>query len=133
MSEPIQLILFYDGHCPLCVKEIALLRQRDHRGLLQLEDIHAPDFCERYPQLDPLEAEKILHGLDASGQWLRGLDVTVKAWQLVNHHRWLGMTRWPLIRPVADMAYRFFARHRKTIARLLTGRRHCERCIDGEQ
>ncbi len=128
MSKQIQLTLFYDGHCPLCVKEIASLRQKDHRGLLQLEDIHAPDFSERYPKLDPHQAEKFLHGLDANGEWLTGLDVTVKAWQLVNHHRWLRILRWPLIRPLADRAYHFFARHRKTVAFLLTGRRHCERC-----
>lgn len=132
MSEQIQFTLFYDGHCPLCVKEIASLRQKDHCGLLQLEDIHAADFSERYPQLDPIEAEKILHGLSASGEWLTGLDVTVKAWQLVNHHRWLGILRWPLIRPLADRAYRFFALHRKVIAQLVTGKRHCERCIGGD-
>lgn len=132
MPEQVQLTLFYDGHCPLCVKEIRILKRSDHLGRIQLEDIHAPDFDRRYPQLDPLQAEKILHGLTAEGEWLTGLDVTVKAWRLVNRHRWLAVLRWPLIRPLADLAYRFFARHRQTVALLLTGQRQCQRCVIDE-
>lgn len=129
MPEQADLIVFYDGRCPLCVKEIRLLKRYNHRGRLQLEDIHASDFTQRFPQVDPAKAVKILHGLNAEGKWLTGLDVTAKAWQLVNRHRWLAVLRWPLIRPLADLAYRFFARHRQTLAWLITGQQHCERCV----
>ncbi len=129
MTQATQLTVFYDGRCPLCVKEIRALKQHDAAGLLQLENIHAKDVRQRYPQLDPTAAEKILHGIDANGEWLTGLDVTVKAWQLVKRHRWLRILRWPLIKPLADMFYRFFARHRQKMAFLLTGQRHCDRCL----
>jgi predicted DCC family thiol-disulfide oxidoreductase YuxK len=130
MSEQTQLTVFYDGHCPLCVKEIRAMKRADKENLLQLENIHASDFSQRYPEVDPVEADKLLHAIDHNGEWLTGLDVTVKAWQLVRRHRWLGVLRWPVIRPVADGCYRFFARYRQQIAFLLTGQRRCDRCVD---
>lgn len=130
MSDKPQLTLFYDGHCPLCVKEIAALQRKNHDGRLQLENIHAESFGQRYPTLSVDKADRLLHGLTADGRWLTGLDVTVKAWQLVGQHRWLQVLRWPLIKPLADFAYRLFARYRHPIAFLLTGQRRCEQCAD---
>ena len=36
-----QLTVFFDGQCPLCTREIALLKQLDTRQRLHFEDIHA--------------------------------------------------------------------------------------------
>lgn len=123
-----QLTVFYDGLCPLCVKEIRALQRLDKMGKLQLEDIYADDFHQRFPEVDVIAAERILHGKTAAGQWLTGLDVTVLAWRLVGQHRWLKVLRLPLIKPVADMIYRGFARYRHRLSFWLTGQRRCERC-----
>lgn len=130
MSDKPKLTLFYDGQCPLCVKEIAALQSLNHDGHLCLENIHAEDFSQRYPMLSVDSAERLLHGLTADGKWLTGLDVTVRAWHLVGKHRWLRVLRWPLVKPLADWAYRVFARYRHPIAFALTGKRRCEQCID---
>lgn len=118
-----KLTLFHDGNCPLCGAEIAQLRKSDRHGLLCFEDIHAPDFRDRFPHLDPSAADRVLHGQLEDGTMLYGLDVTVRAWTSVGRHRWLRVLRWPLVGRVADLGYRFFARHRHLISLLLTGRR----------
>ncbi|GAB3090907.1 DUF393 domain-containing protein [Aestuariicella hydrocarbonica] len=123
------LTLFYDSRCPLCALEMQALAARDTQQKLQLVDIWQPGFADRYPAIDPAAANRLLHALDERGNLLLGLDVTARAWSLVGitRYNWL---RWPLIKPVADVGYRLFARHRYSLSRLLTGK---ARLCDSDQ
>lgn len=123
-----ELIIFYDGGCPLCQHEMLQLRKRDPNCRIQIEDILAVDFSDRYPQIDPVEADRILHGQLADGTVIYGLDVTHKAWSLVGRGWMTAPLRWPLIRLLTDKIYLWFARHRNTISRVLTGNERCSRC-----
>ncbi|KKD60991.1 thiol-disulfide oxidoreductase [Grimontia sp. AD028] len=123
--------LFFDGSCPLCVAEMDQLRALNQAESLKFEDILAPDFKSRFPDIDPMEASKILHGKLSDGTLLLGLDVTHKAWSLVGKKRWIGLLRLPVIRWFADKAYLFFARNRYKISYLFTGRSKCEPCQNG--
>lgn len=121
-----KLTIFFDSQCPLCVKEMEALKTRDKNQLIELEDIWQPDFAYRFPNIEVASANRILHAVDDRQRLLTGLDVTAAAWSLVGiqYYRCL---RWPLIRSIADLVYRFFARNRYTISRLLTGRaRMCD-------
>lgn len=119
------LTLFYDSYCPLCAAEMDQLRRFDEQGRLRFEDIHADDFSARYPTVDPVAADRVLHAQYDDGQMIYGLDVTHQAWALVGRHRWLAVLRWPIIRWFADLGYRFFARYRYGISLVLTGQRRC--------
>ena len=126
-----KLTVFYDGFCPLCSAEINQLRTYDHDGKIAFEDIHAPDFVKRYPYIDQVEANRILHGQLGNGDMIYGLDVTYQAWKAVGKHRWLAILRWPGIKLLADISYRFFARHRNMISSLLMGKTRsldCQSC-----
>lgn len=103
-----ELTLFYDGNCPLCVNEINHLKRLDQGRRIEFENIHAEDFTSRYPDVDREEASAILLG-DVHGQRLRGLDVTHRAWSLVGRGWLTAPLRWPLIRPIADRVYLWFA------------------------
>lgn len=120
------LTLFYDGRCPLCVAEMRRLASLDGGRRLIFEDIHHPGFAARFPHINPDAANRILHGQTDSGELLFGLDVSCQAWRMVGKHRWMAMLRWPLIRPIADLGYRLFARHRYQISRWLTGQPRCQ-------
>ena len=125
------LTIFYDSYCPLCSAEINQLKAYDNEKQLLFEDINAVDFIQRYPYIDKIKANKLLHGQLTNGAIIYGLDVTCLAWKTVGKHRWLALLRWPVIRWFADISYRFFARHRNTIYTLLTGRNnslYCQRC-----
>ncbi|KKN34044.1 hypothetical protein LCGC14_0797660 [marine sediment metagenome] len=124
------LTVFYDGHCPLCVKEIKALKSYDVNNKLSLIDLNMDNFYSVYPHIDITAAQKKLHGQLADGTMLYGLDVSILAWKTVEKHQWLTVLHWPLIKPVANMAYRFFARYRHQIAFLLTGKKRCSKCID---
>ncbi|NOH78714.1 DUF393 domain-containing protein [Vibrio sp. RE86] len=120
-----QLTIFYDGYCPLCVKEMTYLKQRDHNDLIQTVDIHTSAF-NQYPHIDPEEASTILHAINQDGDLLLGLDVTYQAWHLVGKGWLYAPLRWKLIKPLADIAYLHFARNRYRWSKLLTGKSRCD-------
>jgi predicted DCC family thiol-disulfide oxidoreductase YuxK len=123
-----KLTLFFDGYCPLCAAEMKMLGELDLEGNLIFEDIHAADFAARYPSIDPVKADKYLHGLYEDESMIFGLDVTHQAWRTVGRKPWLALLRWPIIRWFSDIAYRIFAKNRYSISWLLTGQKRCTAC-----
>ncbi|WP_237061704.1 MULTISPECIES: thiol-disulfide oxidoreductase DCC family protein [Microbulbifer] len=117
--------MFYDGRCPLCMREIRHLRRWDTRHRVNFIDINSADFSERYPQIDRERAMAVLHAQLPDGRVIIGLDVTVETWSRVGKGHWVRWLRWRPIRPFSNLAYRFFARHRDRVAQLLTGERRC--------
>ena len=116
------LIIFYDGACPLCAKEMQSLKRHDVNNRICLEDVHQSDFEKRFPNIRIEQALSILHG-QYNGELLYGLDVTYRAWSLVGKKWRVAWLRWPVIRYFADKAYLFFAKHRMKISSLFTSKR----------
>ena len=139
-----QLTIFYDGYCPLCINEVSRLKAADSAQIIAFEDIQAPDFQSRYPKVDVDEANRVILGLTANGIWLKGLDVSLRAWTLVGKPARVTILRWRWLRPLLDISYRFLARHRYQFSRLFAARADinpadtsqiardnipCERCL----
>ncbi|MCF2910812.1 DUF393 domain-containing protein [Pseudoalteromonas sp. DL2-H2.2] len=122
MSE---LTIFYDGTCPLCVKEMTALAKRDKATCIKTVDIYSDEFTN-YPTIDPDKANTILHALDAQGNLMFGLDVTHQAWRLVGMGWLYAPLRWPVIKPIADKFYLLFAKNRYRISYWLTGKSRCD-------
>ena len=106
--------LYYDGQCPLCRREIALLgRLKDHALVLQdLCRLEAPGPADPWPRPDADQLMRSLHLRTAAGAWLTGIDATVRAWS----HTPIGWLwtplRWPLLKPLAERCYRRWAARR---------------------
>ncbi|EOX4246633.1 thiol-disulfide oxidoreductase DCC family protein [Vibrio cholerae] len=115
MNKPV-LVIFFDGQCPLCCNEMRALKTADHQARILLVDVH---------DTDKQRALSILHGIDQQGQLLYGLDVTVLAWRLVNRHRWLFITRLPILKGISDRIYLLFAKHRMRLSRWF-GQSQCQ-------
>lgn len=101
--------LFYDGRCPLCRREISALRKLSSERL-SLVDAHTHEPSAGEPDREALLTR--LHLKTSDGDWLSGVDATVRAW---SHMRWgslLKPLRWPLLAPLADRAYDHWARRR---------------------
>ena len=120
-----QLAIFYDSLCPLCLAEMQQLQSHDVAGRLHFVNLNANDFELHYPHIDKQRANRILHGQLNTGEILLGLDVTCRAWSLVGKHKWLAVLRWPIIRYLADGLYLLFARYRYHISYLFTGKSRC--------
>jgi predicted DCC family thiol-disulfide oxidoreductase YuxK len=124
----VELRIFYDGGCPLCLAEMKHLLSLDIKQSIDLVDINQQGFEKKYPAINKQKADAILHGQLADGSIILGLDVTHKAWSLVGKGHWTSMLRWPLIRIFADLVYLIFAKYRHPLSRLFTGKSRCESC-----
>ena len=113
------LRVLHDGDCPLCAREVRMLEKLDRgRARLQFEDIADLSFdASRYG----LTHERVMariHGVLPNGEIVEGLEVFRRAYDAVGLGWLWAPTRWPILRSVANAAYRVFARHRLR----LTGR-----------
>ena len=115
MTEGNKDTLYYDGQCPLCLREITQLKSMGD-DTLALIDIHSLSDEEpssahcRLPDKDALL--RTLHLETADAKLLTGLDANVAGWKHTPYGRWLAWLRWPLIAPCADFVYGAWARWR---------------------
>ena len=100
--------LYYDGACPLCLREMKHLAKLK-RDSLDLVDIHQTDITQDMPSKEDLLLN--LH-LKRGDEWVVGADANVAAWQ----HTRLGLLwawlRWPVVRQIVDSVYAFWAKRR---------------------
>lgn len=114
-----QVRVLFDGECPLCAREIRALARLDRgRGRIDFEDISAPDFDPARYGLGQADVMARIHGVLPDGTPIEGVEVFRRAYAAVGLGWLLAPTRWPVLRGLADRAYRLFARNRLR----LTGR-----------
>jgi len=118
-----EFTVYIDGDCPLCRREASLLRWMDRgRGRLELVDIADPSFdVASDSSAAGVSMEELMgsiHGRTADGRMVTGVEVFRRAYRAVGFGWLLAWTEWPVIRPVVDRAYLWFAKHRLR----LTGR-----------
>jgi len=125
-DQDLPLTLYFDGRCPLCLREIRWLAQRARQNRLRLVDVH-DDLaltCHSTPSREDMLG--MLHARTARGQWLVGVEATVAAWQAAGVGRWVSWLTWPLVRRLSVFVYRGFARYRHRLAALV-GEQICDR------
>ena len=118
--QPVMTIL-YDGHCPLCSREIAWLRNRESCHLA-FQDVHADGFDPTIlgVSLNDLLAE--IHGINAEGALIKGIDVFAIAYSAAGLEWLAAPLRWSWSRPVLKWFYSWFARYRTPLASLWFGK-----------
>lgn len=103
-------VVFYDGDCPLCRREIAHYRRIDKGARFCWVDAAGePNILAGYGlTLEAAMAE--LHVMDADGQWQRGIDAFLAIWAHLPRYRWLvWLVSFPGLHRLLSFAYRHFA------------------------
>jgi predicted DCC family thiol-disulfide oxidoreductase YuxK len=104
--------VFYDGACPLCVREIAFLRRLDRDRRIRFTDIAASDFDAGTIGL-PYEAlMRRIHGRLPDGTIIEGVEVFRRLYGAVGWDLLVSLTRLPGIAQALDWAYERFAANR---------------------
>ena len=113
--------VWYDGACPLCSQEIALLQRLDRGGTIAFHDISRPGDDERLPK-PRAELLARFHAAE-NGRLLKGAAAFALVWRNIPGLRWAG--RLASMRPILwamERAYGGFLRVRprlQAIARRL--------------
>ena len=83
---------------------------------LRLVDIHSLADAVSDTSLEALPARaemlQVLHLQTAQGEWVKGLDANVRAWQHTQFGWLWRPLRWPLVASVADWLYAIWAKAR---------------------
>jgi predicted DCC family thiol-disulfide oxidoreductase YuxK len=109
------LEILYDGACPLCLREVDALRRRDQRRhgdspRLAFVDIDAPGYDPgAHAGVTYRQAMGRIHAITAEGTVLRDVEVFRRAYGLIGLGWLYAPSRWPLLRPLVDQAYRLWA------------------------
>ncbi|MGV8921422.1 MAG: thiol-disulfide oxidoreductase DCC family protein [Pseudomonas sp.] len=136
-SERWPLTLYYDGECPLCAREIKILRRRAIEARLLFVDISRSDFDANALGFTLKHMQSLLHGRFADGHWVAGLDATLWSWRGAGLGVWVAPLTWRAIRPLLSYGYSLFSRLRPHLAWLPhpEGSRRCrnKHCKVAEQ
>jgi predicted DCC family thiol-disulfide oxidoreductase YuxK len=114
------LTVFFDGACPVCVREIALMRRLDRRRRLVWCDFSRPDYDTASINISPAELGRVIHARWADGNVITGVEVFRAMWEAVGLGFLARLSRLWLVEPLVLRAYAWFARNRLR----LTGRSH---------
>jgi predicted DCC family thiol-disulfide oxidoreductase YuxK len=120
------LTIYYDARCPLCAREIAMLRRLDKgRGRLTGTDIADPAFNPASLGRSREQLMARIHATAPDGTMIEGMAVFREAYRAIGRGWLLAPTGWPALRPAFDALYRMFAKHRVRIGHLF-GRTDCD-------
>lgn len=108
--------VWFDGDCPLCRREIALMRRLDRRGRIEFADVTSDDTA------CPLDRQALLARFHASenGRILDGAEAFAAMWRAIPALRPLGLlARFRPVLWLLERLYRVFLRLRPGLQRLL--------------
>ena len=115
-----KLLVWFDGSCPLCRREIALMRRLDRRSAIDFIDV-----AETRGADCPVDREALLARFHAreDGQLLSGAAAFAAMWRAIPLLRPLGLlARNALVLRLLERAYRAFLRIRPRLQRLFRAR-----------
>ncbi len=116
MSAP-ALTVWFDGACPLCAAEIALMRRLDARGAIDFVDVASPDAA---CPIDRAELLSRFHAQEAGGPIVSGAAAFAAMWRAIPLLRPLGLVaKVPPALWLLERAYRLFLRARPAIVSAL--------------
>ena len=118
------LELFFDGDCPLCAREVRLLKRLDKRETILFTDIAGPDFNAGDYGRSEAEFNATIHARTPQGVWITGFEVFRQLYNAVGFGLLVRLTRIPGIAQMLEAAYRVFAANRLR----LTGRCDAKTC-----
>ncbi len=113
------LIVYFDGDCPLCRREIAFFRKREAPGR-----IHWINICDSSEDglganLSRCDAMKRFTVRKSDGSLLSGAPAFVEMWKLTPGFSWLGhLGQYKSIGIILEMLYRGFLKIRPQLQRL---------------
>ncbi len=114
-----RLTVWHDGDCPLCRREIALMRRLDQRGAIEFIDATDGDAA------CPIDRRELLARFHAreDGQLLSGAAAFAAMWRAIPILRPLGLAaRQPIVLSLLERVYIGFLRVRPKLQRAMRRR-----------
>ena len=112
------LSVYFDGDCPICRREIDLVKRLNRRQRLKFIDFSTSAYRSGEHGLNQCDLGKVIHARWSDGRVITGVEVFREMWDAVGLGFLANVSRWPIVNGVLLKAYDWFARNRLR----LTGR-----------
>ncbi|MDH4081778.1 MAG: DUF393 domain-containing protein [Nitrospira sp.] len=106
------LTVFFDGACPVCAREIALVMRLDKKQRLTFCDFSLPEYDEKLTGFASVQLGQVIHAQWADGRVITGVAVFQAMWEAVGLGLLTKLSRVSLLEPLLYRAYAWFARNR---------------------
>ncbi len=107
--------VWFDSQCPLCVREIALMKRLDRRGAIDFVDLYGARDCP----VDPAELLRRFHARERGQPVVSGAAAFAAMWRAIPVLRPLGLlAKFPPVLWILEGAYRLFLLVRPRLQRL---------------
>lgn len=120
-------MIFFDGQCPFCRREISFMQSRDSDSKLRFVDIASSDFHASHYGLEHQELQSVIHAITPDGEVLTRMDVFRAAYEEIGLGWILRITKWPIFEALFDWTYSLFAKYRDKLGSYLC----CSQCRAG--
>jgi predicted DCC family thiol-disulfide oxidoreductase YuxK len=117
MEQSHSMEMFYDGDCPLCLREMRVLSRMDRAHRIRFTNIAAADFNAASVGKTHSELMAEMHGRRADGSWVTGVEVFRQLYSAVGFGPIVWLTRLPIVKQILNAAYLWFARNRLQLTR----------------
>lgn len=107
-----QVQVFFDGDCPLCRREINLLKKLDRHHHVWFTDIAAESFNAADWGISFETLMDQMHVRLRNGRWESGVEAFRQLYRAVGFGWLIPCTRLPGIKQLLDVGYRMFAKNR---------------------
>ncbi|KAL4858926.1 hypothetical protein ACK3TF_001297 [Chlorella vulgaris] len=128
-SQPAWAIkMLYDGDCPLCMREVDMLRRRDaSQGRIAFVDVAAPDYDPaQHGGISFEAAMERIHAVEADGTILTDVEVFRRLYEEVGLGWVYAVTKQPWALNLANKLYSVWAKYRLPI----TGRPDLQQVLE---
>ena len=122
VETPFEIEVFFDGGCPLCMREIRMLKRWDRRSKIRFTDIDAAEFQAAAVGKTQADLMAQIYGRLPDGNWIRGVEVFRRLYAAVGFGPVVFLTRLPVISQILDLGYTIFARNRLKLTGRCTSR-----------
>ena len=111
-----KLTFLYDGQCPLCLREVNFLKDKDKSNFIKFVDISNSDYSPvKFRNISYDDAMSNLHGILSNGNVIKGLDVLILSYELIDMSWLYAPAKIPYISGIIRAFYRFWAKNRLKI------------------
>lgn len=116
-----RVTVWYDGNCPLCLREIALMRRLDQRGAIRFVNAADPAQAPSCP-LSPETLLARFHAREAGRPVVSGAAAFAAMWRAIPLLAPFGhIARIPPVLWLGERAYRLFLKVRPWLQRRVSG------------
>ena len=116
-----EIEVFFDGACPLCMREIQMLRRKDRKQRIRFTDIADRGFDAATIGIPWATLMDRIHGRLPDGTLVEGVEVFRRLYAAVGFNSVVAATRLPLVAPLLELSYRLFAKKQAQAHRPLFG------------